>query len=92
MDSSSTKQRLVTCRNCGWIHFAVTREYAEHEVHVFNTYYRAQTKEVQNNFAGESYVGKYEFCFVCGKQDFYPTPDGDCPRGVTLNPVIYEDF
>ena len=90
---SSIEIRHVTCRNCGWIHFAVTREYAEAEVHKFNTYFRAQEQDVKDMFGNkESDIIDYEFCFVCMQQDFYPSAPGDCPRGVTLNPIIYEDF
>ncbi len=85
--------RHVTCRNCGWIHFAITREYAEAEVHRFNTFFRAQTQEVKDAYGNkESWIGEYEFCFVCMQDDFYETPAEDAPRGVTLNPIIYEDF
>ena len=84
---------MVTCRNCGWVHFALTRAEAEAEVAEFNAFYHQQTQETKDNYGGRpSHIGKYEFCFVCSKQDFYPSLPGDAPRGCTINPIIYEDF
>ncbi len=75
------------------MHFAVTHEYAEREVREFNTYYDAQKHEVQQAFGGRhSSISSYEFCDLCMGDDFYLTPDEDQIRGITLNPVICEDF
>ena len=75
------------------MHFAVTREYAEREVHEFNVYYDAQDAEVQEAFGNKhSSLHNYEFCDVCMGHDFYLTPEEDMIRGITLNPVICEDF
>ncbi len=75
------------------MHFAVTRDYAEREVREFNTYYDAQDTDVQEAFGNHhSFVANYEFCDVCMSNDFYLTPDEDMIIGITLNPVICEDF
>lgn len=37
--------KQVKCNKCNWVHFQVTREYAEGEVEVFNTYYNTLTED-----------------------------------------------
>ena len=80
----------VTCTNCGWVHMGLTREYAQAEVDRFNEFYDAAAPEVQENYAGRSTIEGYEGCFRCGKNDFRPSKDDDCPRGCTIQPTIYE--
>lgn len=41
-----------TCNNCGWVHFGVTREFAEAEVARFNAYFDALTQEQQEGIYG----------------------------------------
>lgn len=90
---SSTKLKLVTCNGCGWVHFAVTRAYAENEVKTFNAFYDTLSRQEQLDFYGgrKSRINKYEGCFVCSKNSFRPAEEDDCPTGVTINPVIYEE-
>lgn len=83
----------VTCTNCGWVHFAVTRKHAEQEVAKFNEYYDTLSKEKQDEYYGgkNAIIGNYTGCFACKKNDFRPSKDGDCPNGCTIQPVIYEE-
>ncbi len=81
----------VTCNNCGWVHFQVSRRYAEEEVRKFNDYFYKQTPEVQGHFGGKpSSVSHYEKCKRCGGdyKNFRDGVEGDSPIGCTLNPVI----
>ena len=86
-------QRLVTCNRCGWVHVAVTREYAEHAVASFNDYFRAQSPDVQLSFRGISSLEKdYMRCHRCGgpHTEFHVSEPGDCPRGCTISPILQE--
>ncbi|MDA8215927.1 MAG: hypothetical protein M0Z64_11730 [Nitrospiraceae bacterium] len=62
------ERELVTCKNCGWVHFVVHGENAsdEHKWKCFR-------------------------CGVKGRENFRPKEEGDCPIGVTLNPVNWKD-
>lgn len=82
----------VTCTKCGWVHFAVTRAFAEAEVERFNTYFATLTKEEQDlYYSGEgSSIKSYEHCNLCSGKDFRPSQPDDCPDGCTIGPVIYE--
>ena len=83
-----------TCNNCGWVHFGVTREFAETEVAKFNAYFDGLSGEKQQDYYGgrKSSIRQYEKCFFCGGsyENFRPFVDGDCPTGCTIQPIIYE--
>lgn len=83
-----------TCNNCGWVHFTVTREYAEQQVIDFNAYYDALSPADQQSFYGgrKPSVQSYEHCFRCNNtyKDFRPSEPGDCPDGCTIQPIIQE--
>ena len=82
---------LVTCVNCGWVHMGISREKAQAEVDSFNEWFNLQPPEVQDSYGGKpSSIRLYEGCFHCGKKDFRETKIGDCPNGVTIQPVIVE--
>lgn len=82
-----------TCNKCGWVHFSVTRHYAETEVQQFNEYFAGLSKEEQDDFYGgtKSSIVSYERCFFCGNvyTDFRKSKEDDCPVGCTLGPIIY---
>lgn len=82
----------VTCVYCGWVHFPVTRAYAEGAVEGFNAYYDSLTPAQQeDNYGGhKSSIAEYIGCRLCGREDFRPSVEGDCPTGCTIGPVIYE--
>ena len=82
----------VTCKNCGWVHFAVTREHAQADVDKFNAFYRDSSLEVQKSFGGEASISTYERCFRCGGSylNMRPAIEGDCPNGCTIQPIISE--
>jgi len=81
-----------TCKRCGWVHFAVTREFAEKTVAKFNEFYDRQPEAVQQSFSRRASIVSYECCNVCGNPhtNFRDAADGDCPRGVTMGPIIME--
>lgn len=81
-----------TCNNCGWVAFAVTREYAEAEVAKFNAWFDKQTQVIKDAYGGTgSSIGGYERCMSCGGPytNFRASKPGDAPNGCTLNPIIY---
>lgn len=87
--------RLRTCNACGWVHFGVTRAYAEDEVQRFNDYVRTiDPKKWQEYWGGRlSSVADYERCGSCGSShvNFRDAVEGDCPDGCTIGPIIVEE-
>lgn len=79
--------------NCGWVHFAVSRKYAENEVARFNSYYDKLDAAGKSNYAGPSSITHYEKCSLCGEsyENFRDGLEGDCPIGCTLSPIIEEE-
>ncbi len=80
---------LVQCKHCGWIHFAVTRAYAEDEVKRFNEYYDSGPPEVQELFGRRSSIKNYEHCGLCGKLADMVKPTKEL-IGSTIGPIIFE--
>lgn len=84
----------VTCNKCGWVHFAVSREFAEKQVEEFNQYFDSLSVGDRNDFYGgkKSTIRSYEHCFFCDNtyKDFRPSKDGDCPLGCTIQPIIQD--
>lgn len=80
------------CKNCGWIHFSVTRKYAEAEVNNFNNYFNQLSKEDQSMYYGgeASSIASYENCFRCGNsyKNFVKALDKEIPKGSTLQPIL----
>ena len=83
-----------TCNRCGWVHMAVTLKFAEEEVTKFNSYYATlSAQEKEQYYKGScSSIKSYGRCFFCGQTegDFRESVDGDCPRGCTIQPTIWE--
>lgn len=88
--------KTVTCNKCGWVHFQVSRNHAEAEYKRFNEYYDALSKQEQEDYYGGhgSSIKNYEHCHgICGGsyKNFRDSKEGDCPNGVTMNPIIDRD-
>jgi hypothetical protein len=83
----------VTCLKCGWVHFAVTRQYAEDEIARFNAYYDTLPADKQQQFydGQKSAISSYDTCGCCGGPytNFRDSKPGDSPDGCTLNPIIH---
>ena len=83
-----------TCNRCGWVHVSVTRDFAENEVKRFNEYFDTLTEEQQQQWYGgkNSTIKQYEHCFFCGTNytNFRDFEEGDCPDGVTMQPIIVD--
>lgn len=88
------KSNTRTCLKCGWVAFGVTRGFAEGEVKRFNKYFDSLTEEKrQENYNNhKSSIESYEKCYCCGGSytNFRESCEGDCPIGVTMNPIIVE--
>lgn len=82
----------VTCDQCGWVHFAVTRVQAQEAIDNFNAYFAklsARDKRMYGN--REVSMKDYECCFICGAgATFHPSQPDDCPDGCTIQPTVYE--
>ena len=84
--------KMITCNKCGWVAFQVSRKSAEAEVKRFNEYYDTLSKKEQKDYYGgkKSTIDFYERCMLCGGSytNFRNAVKGDCPDGVTINPII----
>lgn len=84
--------KSVTCNKCGWVHFEVSREYAQNEVQHFGEYFRTLTLERQEEYYGgrPGYIEDYEHCGLCNNsyKNFRDSVEGDCPDGSTQSPII----
>jgi hypothetical protein len=83
----------LTCK-CGWVHFAVTREYAEAALKKFNGFFDTLTERQQQDYYGgrKASITDYETCSRCGAHysTFRAYRENDCPSGVTLAAIIQE--
>ncbi len=87
----ATHSKSVTCLRCGRVSFAVSRADAEREIAEFNAYYASLSDREKANYGGLSSLEHYR-CLQCGGSEFRQARDGDCPNGVTLNPVVCDEF
>lgn len=82
----------ITCLDCGWISYAVTRAEAERMIESFNRYFdRLPSKDQQRFYAGRRADLSSYRCINCGNGDdlrFRPARASDSPYGVTVNPVV----
>lgn len=90
MKEQTNKER--TCNKCGWVHFGVSIEKAEHEVKRFNEMYYELTQAEKQRYYGNkpATMESYEKCFLCGNsyKDFREAKEDDCPMGCTLGPIL----
>lgn len=87
--------RNLTCRQCGWVHFAVSRQHAINAIRQFNDYYDSLSPDEQQECYGgrkASLVRTYGTCNRCGaKNTRSRTSTGkelDAIRGCTIGPLI----
>lgn len=82
----------VECKKCTYVHFQVSRKYAEEEVQRFNSYYDSLPSKAKKMFAGRSSVKNYETCMLCGSsyRHFRPMKEERYKEiyGHTINPII----
>lgn len=85
---------LRSCKKCGWVHFAVTRRFAQSEVKKFNEYFNSLSEENRQLYYGNrpSSMATYDKCSRCGGsyKDFEPTASHkfEIIRGCTIGPII----
>ena len=81
----------VTCVECGWVSFAVTRQYARDAIKKFNEWYEQQPPETKDSYGGRPSSTKDYRCQRCGSEGYFvPSKPEDCPIGCTIGPVIWE--
>lgn len=93
----------VTCNNCGWVHFPVSKDYVQKQTQEFGDFWDAASKETKANYWNEKYRGPmpdlypraehaagYKKCFKCGEsyKNFRESKEGDCPDGCTIGPIL----
>ena len=94
----------VTCNNCGWVHFAVTKHYAKKQIRDFADYwnsspvetklnffkYGASPEELPSKYDEEEHYQKYTKCLLCGEsyKNFRESKEEDCPIGCTIGPIL----
>jgi len=85
---------LRTCRKCGWVHFSVSKKFAETEVAAFNAWLSTQPDSIKEQYPSRgAELSDYAFCDRCGQHwtGFCESLPGDCPDGVTIGPIIFEE-
>jgi hypothetical protein len=93
----------LTCNNCGWVHFGVSREYVEKQTQEFGDYWDAADKETKESFWSRAVRGPmpdlfpraehalgYTKCQRCrgSYTNFRESKEGDCPNGCTIGPIL----
>lgn len=85
----------ATCGLCGWVHYPISREFAEMSVAQFNAYYDAVGGKC-DEMTGPYYfqrsdISQYEHCYKCGAHysEMKKSKLEDCPTGVPLQPIIW---
>jgi hypothetical protein len=81
----------LKCTKCGWIHFKVTRKYAEEEVKSFMDFFDSLSSEKKLHYGNKpASVASYEKCFRCGTshEQAVEADDSDVPLGSTIQPMI----
>ena len=93
MDATAAMKpkHYVTCAACGWVHWPISRAYAEESVMRFNSFYDAAPAHVRESYLQRSDISQYEHCFRCGAPhtEMVKSKPEDCPTGVTLQPIIW---
>lgn len=81
----------VKCRRCGWLHFAVSAEYAHAHVESMN-HYLCRLPAAERASFGKPSLSAYLRCFKCGADSvgFLAAKESDAPSGATLQPVVVE--
>lgn len=84
--------QTVKCGSCGWVHFEVSRQYAEDEVKTFNEFYETLDKEEKLMYYGNegAKISNYESCDRCGAsyKNFYEGNNDFLLSGHTIGPII----
>ena len=97
-------RKNVTCNNCGWVHFAVTRAHAKTQSKEFADFWNAasiDTKlcyfklgttpaELPKTYDADKHFARYTSCFQCGEsyKNFRESKEDDCPIGCTIQPIL----
>lgn|SRR3990167_3069566 len=94
----------VTCNNCGWVHFAVTRTHAKQQTKEFANFWNNAPLETKLQFSAlntkpedlpttyneEIHFASYLQCFRCGEsyKNFRESKPEDCPVGCTIQSIL----
>ena len=84
--------KSVTCLECGWGHFEVSRKFAEKAIIEFNTSFNSLSLEDRDQLYSNkpSSLALYEKCHFCQGpyKNFRDAIEGDIPYGCTMGPII----
>jgi ribosomal protein S14 len=83
----------AVCKECGWIHFVVSKKAATAEVRKFNEYYDSLSPDDQENYYGgkKASLAAYKRCFFCGtshKNTRELRPLDHLPTGSTVQSIM----
>lgn len=79
----------ITCLNCGWVSFAVTKAEAEQSIADVNRYFMG-LPEGHTDRDRRSSLDEY-CCMKCRGDQFRRAIPGDAPNGCTINPAVVSD-
>lgn len=90
--------RSLTCKNCGWVSFGVSRKHAIQQTYEFANYFNSLPKQTQmDNYGGRqvSLLREYARCFRCGASNnlFRASTGDEIQRvdGCTLSAIIFPE-
>lgn len=84
----------VTCLNCGWVHFSVSKDYVNNWQEEWKKYWPTLDKEGREMFGlPDGPPGpeeEYYKCFFCrgSYKNFRDSKLNDCPDGCTIQPIL----
>ena len=95
---------MTTCKNCGWVHFAVSRDYIKKQTKEFAAFWNNSsiktkllymplgTKEsdLPERYNEQKHSERYLRCFKCGDsyKNFRKSKEKDSPVGCTIQPIL----
>ena len=85
----------LICRECGWVHFAVSRAYVEAEIQSLKTFLENANEETRKRYrenVRDPWAG-YMSCFRCGNpySNFREARPEEIPKGSTLQPILTDE-
>lgn len=89
---------LMTCKNCGWVHFGVSKQHVNDWNIRWIELCKTQPEEWLQSFGIKNRIPPsdkiYYQCFFCGgpHTNFRESKPGDCPEGCTIQPILDESL
>jgi hypothetical protein len=82
----------LICKKCGWVHYGVSREFAQWSVSSFNEMYKNLSKKEKQDYYNNTpaSLDTYSKCFSCGAPyiEFRAAKRTEIPKGSTIQPIL----